>query len=414
MRKKLLALFFSITVFTSAPAFAQEGDNFDPRTPVSDKWALVVGISKFDRSSLNLKYAAKDAEDFKDFLINKCHFAPDHILSLINERATRNNILEVLGDSWLPRVAIESDLVVIFFSSHGSPSDMDVAGVNYLVTYDTNPEKLFTTGISIQNLANTIRERVKAKRVLIILDACHSGGASSSKGLYRTGNVDALQIAQGTGHAVICSSTKSESSWESKNYQNGIFTHTLIESFQTNGSHTKLSEAFNKLKTGVQAQVAAERGVSQTPVLEASKWNGDELVLALSPASPRAVPQNILDGLRSLDTQTDTTSSNSGNNQSNKINPASKPNSIPDISGDFLGSNGLKYTYWQKERKCGWNMPQFGVKGECTISPDGKTLYSTWTGFISGKSTASLECDETNRVIKITAEDGTTLDRLNR
>jgi hypothetical protein len=59
-------------------------------------------------------------------------------------------------------------------------------------------------------------------------------------------------------------------------------------------------------------------------------------------------------------------------------------------------------------------MPQFGVKGECNISPDGKTLYSKWTGFVSGTSTASLECDENGRVVKITADDGTTLDRLNR
>jgi len=405
----LSIVFFSF----SHKAFAQDDDNFDPRTPITDKWALVVGISKFNRSNLNLKYAAKDADDFKQFLVDKCHFAPDHILSLENEKATKDNIMEVLGDSWLPRVAIESDLVVIFFSSHGSPSDMDVAGVNYVVAHDTNPDKLFTTGISIQNLANTIKERVKAKRVLIILDACHSGGASSSKGLIRTANVDAAQIAQGTGHAVICSSAKSESSWESKNYKNGVFTHTLIESFQTNGSNTKLSEAFGKLKTGVQSQVAAERGVSQTPVLEASKWKGDELVLAINPASPRPVPEQVLEGLKSLESK-QAAISNSSNESTTKAAVSQASTAIPDISGDFLGSNGLKYSYWQKERKCGWNMPQFGVKGECTISPDGKTLFSSWTGFISGKSTASLECDDTGKVIKITANDGTVLDRLNR
>lgn len=405
----LIALLFAPT-----SALSQDSDNFDPRTPVTDKWALVVGISKFDRSTLNLKYAAKDAEDFKDFLVNKCHFAPDHILSLENERATKDNIMESLGDSWLPRVAIESDLVVIYFSSHGSPSDMDVAGVNYLVAHDTNPDKLFTTGISIQNLADTIKQRVRAKRVLIILDACHSGGASASKGLIRTANVDAAQIAQGTGHAVICSSAKSESSWESKNYKNGVFTHTLIESFQTNGSDTKLSEAFNKLKTGVQSQVAAERGVSQTPVLEASKWKGDELVLAINPASPRPVPKQVLDGLKTFENKPTAQANSSNNNTANTASISQSPNTIPDISGDFLGSNGLKYTYWQKERQCGWNMPQFGVKGVCNISPDGKTLYSSWTGFISGKSTASLECDENGKVIKIIADDGTILDRLNR
>ncbi|MCW5822744.1 MAG: caspase family protein [Cyanobacteria bacterium TGS_CYA1] len=411
-------LFLTSIIFLSfqglLPALSQDSDNFDSSTPVTDKWALLVGISKFDRPSLNLKYAAKDAGDFKDFLINKCHFAADHILSLENERATRDNIMESLGDTWLPRVAIESDLVVIYFSSHGSPSDMDVAGINYLVAHDTNPDKLFTTGISIQNLAETIKQRVRAKRVLIILDACHSGGASASKGLIRTANVDAAQIAQGTGHAVICSSAKSESSWESKNYKNGVFTHTLIESFQTNGSDTKLSEAFNKLKTGVQSQVAAERGVSQTPVLEASKWKGDELVLAINPASPRPVPQEVLNSLKALESEPISLENGSNNNSTNKATISRSPNAIPDISGDFLGSNGLKYTYWQKERKCGWNMPQFGVKGDCNISPDGKTLYSSWTGFISGKSTASLECDENGKVIKIIADDGTVLDRLNR
>lgn len=63
-------------------------------------------------------------------------------------------------------------------------------------------EKLFTTGIPIQHLAEPIRERVHSKRVLIVLDACHSGAASGeSKGLQRTANVDASAFAQGTGQA---------------------------------------------------------------------------------------------------------------------------------------------------------------------------------------------------------------------
>jgi uncharacterized caspase-like protein len=159
---------------------------------------------------------------------------------------------------------------------------MDVAGVNYIVAHDTNPDKLFTTGIPLQHLSETIKERVHAKRVLIVLDACHSGGASDSKGITRTGNIDASQIAQGTGHAVICSSTKSESSWESKNEPNGVFTKALIDAFQAKGEQTKLSEAFTVLKDKVQRQVVSERGVTQTPVLETSKWKGQDLLLAVS------------------------------------------------------------------------------------------------------------------------------------
>ncbi len=44
------------------------GSNND--RPVTDKWALVVGVSNFKDPSINLKYAAKDATfDFRNFLI---------------------------------------------------------------------------------------------------------------------------------------------------------------------------------------------------------------------------------------------------------------------------------------------------------------------------------------------------------
>ena len=84
---------------------------------------------------------------------------------------------------------------------------------------------------------------------------------------------------------------------------------------------------------------------------------------------------------------------------------------IPDISGDFLGSNGVRYNFWQKGRMCGWNV--LGVTGNCLITADGKTLNSVWSGLVSGKNKSSLEVDENNRVIRINADDGTILTRFN-
>ncbi len=278
------------------PGIAQDAaqdEQIPANSPVKDKWAVVIGVSSFADPRINLRYASKDAEDFKEFLINKCHFANDHVKLLTNEAATKDRILDVLGDSWLPRVSLPDDLVVIFISTHGSPASMDVMGVNYLVAYDTSPDKLFTTGIPLQRLADTIKERVHAKRVLVILDTCFSGSASATKALIRSGNVDAMAVAQGTGHVVICSSSKSEVSWESKKYKNGVFTHTLMDTLLAKGESTKLAEAFTQLKDSVQQQVASERGVLQTPVLEASRWKGNDLVLASIPTSPRRVPEDV-------------------------------------------------------------------------------------------------------------------------
>lgn len=415
-RLKSVLVFFATlgALAVGSAARCEDGEELAPGTPISDKWAVVVGISEFAKPSLNLKYAAKDASDFKNFLVSKCHFAPDHIRLLTNQNATKNKIMDVLGDSWLPRVTLPADLVVIYISSHGSPSSLDVAGVNYIVAHDTDPEKLFTTGIPIQHLAETIRERVHSKRVLIVLDACHSGAASGeSKGLQRTANVDASAFAQGTGHAVICSSSRSESSWESKNQPNGVFTKALIDAFASKGESTKLTDAFGKLKEKVQTQVAAERGVMQTPVLEASKWKGDELILAAVPASPRPAPIVVEESAATKPASQALDLGASVPAATEASTAGSVPfNGIPDITGDWLGTNNLVYHYWQKGRKCGWEMPMFGTAGTGVISADGKTMDSEWHGLVSGRCKSTLEVDENGKIIRMQTDNGVGFTRV--
>ena len=256
--------------------------------PIKDKWAIVVGVSKFARPALNLRNADKDARDFYDYLVKEANFAPDHVKLLVDEKATRANILSELGDKWLPRVANPDDLVLIYISSHGSASDMDIGGVNYLLAHDSQVDSLYASGLPMQDLTRIIKGRVHSDRVVLVLDACHSGAAEAagSKGLYRKGNLDAEAVAQGTGQLVISSSQPSQVSWESKNYQNSVFTRCLIESLRKNGSATTLGDAFQNLKDRVQEEVLRERGVMQTPVLK-TRWKGNDLRLSTPAVSPR-------------------------------------------------------------------------------------------------------------------------------
>lgn len=397
------------------PACAAEEsiDDALANTPISDKWAVIVGISEFKSKELNLQYAAKDATDFRNFLVNKCNFAPDHVKLLTNSQATKNRILDVMGQSWLPYVTLPDDLVVIYFSSHGSPSEMDVAGVNYIVAYDTNPDKLYTTGIDIEALASAIKKRVHANRVLVIFDACHSGGASdASKGIARKGNVD-TSLLQGTGCMVICSSQKNEASWESKKYPNGVFTHTLIDALQSKGTQTRLTDAFSFLKSGVQQQVVSERGVMQTPVLEMSKWKGRDLVLAAKPASPRKpmvadepdVVQQETPAARPSQQVAMTTPPASAPPVQVAPPVQAAPARIPNIAGHWIGTNGADYDIWQDGRNYGWTMPA-GIIGKGTISDDNKTCIAQWTGALNGSSTARIECDAAGNVTRTVASDG--------
>ena len=280
---------------TTQVAVAQESKSNDKQAmdkqvaskPISDKWALVIGISKFKDSSINLKFPAKDANDVYDYLIKEGRFAKDHVKLLTNENATRERILDELGDKWLPRVAMPDDLVMIYISTHGSPSDADVGGVNYLIAYDTDKDRLYSTGIAMQDLCRIIKARVHSDRTLILLDACHSGATTpDGKGLHRSANVDADSVAVGTGQLVICSSDPSQTSWEAREVPNSVFTRRLLEGFKLRGKDTTLGETFGYLQKKVQEDVLRDRGQMQTPILK-SKWEGKDLIVGASPAEPR-------------------------------------------------------------------------------------------------------------------------------
>jgi hypothetical protein len=78
---------------------------------VGNKWALVIGISNFKDSSLNLKYAAKDAKDFAQFLVSDGHFAKDHVKLLVDKSATRQDIVNALGAAFLGSKVKKDDLL---------------------------------------------------------------------------------------------------------------------------------------------------------------------------------------------------------------------------------------------------------------------------------------------------------------
>jgi tetratricopeptide (TPR) repeat protein len=278
--------------------------------PVADKWAVVVGISNFANPNINLKYAAKDATDFRNFLISKEQFQPDHVRLLTDKNATKENIIAQLGKAWLGKVASKDDLVVLYISSHGTGPQADDGGFNFLVAQDTDPNKLHSTGIPMQWLTSIIGEQVPSNRVVMIMDVCHSAAAapgSGAKELYRSderpvtsaqanansaatanaSGVDAQKIQLKDGQSALCSSLADQVSWESKTYPNSVFTKKLIEALQVKGKQTTLTDAYAYLKDAVESEVLRDRASVQTPILNTKKWTGGDAILAVKPTKPR-------------------------------------------------------------------------------------------------------------------------------
>jgi hypothetical protein len=282
-------------VSSGQPMAEKADDNGDPalvNAPIEDKWAFLVGISEFQKPEINLRYSAKDAKDLYSYLVNEAHFAPDHVKLLLNKEATKERVMAEIGDKWLPKLARPNDLVLIFISTHGSPSQVDLEGLNYLVMYNTDPDSLYATGLPLQDLASAIKHRVHSNRIIVVVDACHSGAANTAKDMKRVANIDSKALLQGTGQLVICSSQPDQVSWESKRYENGVFTHQLIEALRSHFGKATLSQAFEQLQDSVQSEVLQDRRELQTAVLK-SKWRGNELILSTPATKPHAIPPEI-------------------------------------------------------------------------------------------------------------------------
>ncbi len=256
--------------------------------PIGDKWAVVIGISKFaDPQVPSLRYSAKDAKDFYDYLVDPRlgKFKPDHVKLLTDEKANTVNIRDTLGDSFLPHAANPNDLVVIYLSTHGSPAGMDIGHVNYIVAHDTEVKRLFATGIEMRDLVKKLKERIHTRRILMVLDTCYSGAGQDS----HRANADSPSVAQGIGSMVICSSTPNQRSWESDALKNSYFTRYLIDALKSNPDAITIEDAFQSMKQRVQGAVQKEKGESQTPVLSGG-FAGPKLVLGAPSALVRPAP----------------------------------------------------------------------------------------------------------------------------
>ncbi len=274
--------------------------------PFRDKWAVIIGISNFEDPRLNLQYAAKDARDLRNFLVNEGSFKSDHVKLLIDSEATRDNIISTLGPKWLGSRAGRDDLVLVYMSSHGSSATKEARDTNFLAAYDTNEHNLILAGIPMQWLIAGISNIVPSDRIIFILDVCHAAAvqltdqqlssgmpesmqADSEKGLGRNQpgttssmkttsefNVDDLVL--GKGQILVASSDANQSSYESKNCKNGVFTYRLIEGLRLNGPKTTLGEACNYMKERVEDEVLRDRGKLQTPIIVQNWYGADPQV----------------------------------------------------------------------------------------------------------------------------------------
>ena len=279
----------------SAPPEPFGGDLFHHQTvprPVHDKWALVIGVSTFRDPSINLEFTAKDAADFSALLTNPAYgrFQADHVHLITDAQATTKHIKQELN--WLARSAVRDDLVLIYLSSHGTPRQADIAGVNYIYTADTevtDQDSLFATALPMVEVVDVVRTRVQARRAVVFLDTCHSGeavGAGIKPSSVNAATLD--RLTEGVGRVIIASSQADEESYESRSIKHGFFTYNLIRGLKQDNGLDDIDKVYAFVREQTSKQVMAEKHQQQTPVMSKSD-QAAQIVIGVQTGSRAAV-----------------------------------------------------------------------------------------------------------------------------
>lgn len=167
--------------------------------------------------------------------------------------------------------AIKDDTVVFYFSGHGFVAP---DGEMYLAPADFNVKQAAATGLAV----STVREWLAscpAKRKLVFLDACYSGGFAASERIDGQKLANALKAVKGT--AVVTSSSGQQPSIESRRLKAGVFTHWLVRGLRGEANskvdrHIDLAELFRFIETRVRLTAKEESGAEQTPT-----WAFDQI-----------------------------------------------------------------------------------------------------------------------------------------
>lgn len=136
-----------------------------------NSFALVIGINNYLNAS-PLGYAVNDAEVVAAMLESNFDFKSENIKLLLNESATRNEIMSTFM-SYVNGEISPNDRIFVFFAGHGMTQTGRRGEVGFLVPYDGDLGNLSTL-IRWDDLTRNA-ELIVAKHILFVMDACYGG-----------------------------------------------------------------------------------------------------------------------------------------------------------------------------------------------------------------------------------------------
>ncbi|MBI3825965.1 MAG: SUMF1/EgtB/PvdO family nonheme iron enzyme [Candidatus Rokubacteria bacterium] len=287
--RAVVAAFACGLVLAAGNAAAQRDIGATPRPGAAVKgfyaesWAVIIGINDYQNAKVpKLRYAVNDARAVEAALLAQ-GFRRDRIVTLLDARATKKTIEEVLGDDLRSKVGAD-DRVLIFFAGHGK-TDRRVSGEEegYLIPADGDPGKLFSTAISMADLGR-LSDRIPAKHILYIMDACYSGYGISNRAI---GDDLLEEMVKKKAIQIITAGRQEDQAQERDGH--GVFTSVLLRGLSGAAFGAKGWVSLSELGVWVTDKVYAESDRRQVPQFGNLKGDG-QFVFTKAATKVAAVP----------------------------------------------------------------------------------------------------------------------------
>lgn len=230
-------------------------------------YAVVGGVSDYTGDALDLRFAAKDAEDFSNALslgARKLFCASSNpncldkvvvkTLSTAREKAEEQPTKENFKNAFLEvaQKAKPEDIIVIYLSGHGVSFGAGTDTYFYLTkdaasaSREDLTKNYKTTAISSEELTDWLTTKewiagqkgIKPLKQVLILDTCASGNAAGQLALTQKRDLSGDQIRaveflkDKTGTFVLMASTADAPSYEASQFGQGLLTYSLLQAMK--------------------------------------------------------------------------------------------------------------------------------------------------------------------------------------
>ena len=284
---------------------AQEGITLDIGQGETDKGttrALVIGIANYENETIRLRYTARDATIYAQFLqtVAGGKVLPANVNLLTESRATNAAIYGFLNS--IRKKSQPGDRAIIFFSGHGDVETDFQEG--YLLAYDTEPNNYPGFALKVADLKNTLSAMSSnGVEVVLITDACKAGTLAGNA---INGNMRTSQSIQKIGGVTKLLSCQPDELSKEGPWGGGrsVFSYYLLSGLSGRADQDK-NNSVTALETLIYLNTEVPRAVSpekQTPIIESTNMNAELAYSVQGDSSVIVLNDLYLDSLAANDT----------------------------------------------------------------------------------------------------------------